>query len=97
MLEGVSFFSLEAVPSSLSTGTKEADIICEKVLSSIFMRNNTWTSSSRLWGPVLGVLILAKALIVVTLSGEELLEVGLAIENSLHGRVISEGEVTFAV
>jgi hypothetical protein len=43
------------------------------------------------------MLILAKALIVVTLGGKELLEMRLAIENTLHGSVVSKGECTFAV
>lgn len=50
-----------------------------------------------MWRPVLGVLILAKALIIVALGGEKLFEVGLAIENTLHGSVVSKSEVAFAV
>lgn len=53
--------------------------------------------SSHLRLPVLRVLILTKALVVVTLGGKELLEVGLAIENPLHGSIVTKGEGTFAV
>jgi hypothetical protein len=99
MLEGVSFFWFDTAPSSFSTGTKEADHDREKTLCHIkfYRRKNTWWRSGGLGSPALGVLILAKAFIVVTLGSEELLEVGLAIENTLHGGVVSESKVTFAV
>lgn len=58
--------------------------------------SHTWGSYG-LWGPVLGVLVLAKPFIVVTLGGKELLEVRLAVEYSLHGGVVAESEVTLAV
>lgn len=41
--------------------------------------------------PLLGVFLLAETLVVVALGGEELLEVGLAVDHALHGRVVAQG------
>lgn len=50
-----------------------------------------------MWLPFRRSLLFAKALVVVSLRSKQLLEVRLAVHNSLHGRVVSEGHNHVAV
>lgn len=90
---GACRFSL--LTSSFSTGTKVASASVN-YLSLAVLLFHTWCTGC-LWLPLGTGLFFAKTLVVVTLSSKELFEVGLAVHNSLHGCIVSEGNDYTAV